>query len=94
MFRVLFWIPYHVDFAIFTNTGRRGGQVGLMLSTITLLGVVGPMIAGYIIETWSMQALFFIAIIVYTLSMIPFSFVPRTNERFSWDYARVERIFF
>lgn len=94
IFRVLFWIPYHVDFAIFTNTGRRGGQVGLMLSTITLLGVVGPIIAGYIIEAFSMQALFFIAVLTYILGMIPFSSVPRTNEKFSWDYARAWRELF
>ncbi|MDO8604846.1 MAG: MFS transporter [bacterium] len=94
IFRVLFWIPYHVDFAIFTNTGKRGGQVGLMLSTITLLGVVGPMVAGYIIEAWTMQALFFIAIIIYTLGAIPFATVPRTNEKFSWNYVRTWRELF
>lgn len=94
IFRLLFWIPYHVDFAIFTNTGRRGGQVGLMLSTITLLGVVGPMLAGYIIEAYSMQALFFIAIVVYALGTIPFALVPRTNEKFSWDYMRAWRELF
>lgn len=94
IFRLLFWIPYHVDFAIFTNTGRRGGQVGLMLSTITLLGVVGPMLAGYIIEAYSMQALFFIAIVVYALVTIPFALVPRTNEKFSWDYMRAWRELF
>lgn len=94
IFRILFWIPYHVDFAIFTNGGKRGGQVGLMLSTITLLGVAGPMIAGYLIETWSMQILFFIAIITYVIGMIPFGQVPRTNERFSWSYSRTWREFF
>lgn len=94
IFRVLFWIPYHVDFAIFTNGGKRGGQVGLMLSTITFLGVIGPMIAGYFIEIWSIQALFFIAIITYALGMIPFASVPRTNERFSWSYARAWRELF
>lgn len=94
IFRMLFWIPYHVDFAIFTNTGRRGGQVGLMLSTITLLGVVGPILAGYIIEASSFQTLFFIAIVVYTLGAIPFATVPRTNEKFSWDYMRSWRELF
>lgn len=94
IFRVLFWIPYHVDFAIFTNGGKRGGQVGLMLSTITFLGVIGPMIAGYFIEIWSIQALFFIAVVTYALGMIPFGSVPRTNERFSWSYARAWRELF
>ncbi len=94
IFRLLFWIPYHVDFAIFTNTGKRGGQVGLMLSTITLLGVVGPMIAGYVIEAYSFQVLFLIAILVYMIGMIPFATVPRTNEKFSWDYGRAWRELF
>lgn len=94
IYRILFWIPYHVDFAIFTGGGKRGGQVGLMLSTITLLGVVGPMIAGYVIATWSIQILFFVAIIIYALGMIPFAIVPRTNERFSWSYVRAWRELF
>lgn len=94
LFRLLFWIPYHVDFAIFTDTGRRGGQVGLMLSTITLLAVVGPMLAGYIVEAFSMQALFLIAIIVYLLGAIPFATVPRTNEKFSWSYIKAWRELF
>lgn len=94
IFRMLFWIPYHVDFAIFTDTKKRGGQVGLMLSTITLLGVGGPMIAGSIIEAFSMQALFLIAIVTFLLGMIPFAIVPRTNEKFSWDYRRSWRELF
>lgn len=94
VYRILFWIPYHVDFAIFTGGGKRGGQVGLMLSSITLLGVVGPMVAGYVITTWTIQVLFFVAIIIYALGMIPFAIVPRTNERFSWNYTRAWRELF
>lgn len=93
-FRMLFWIPYHVDFALFTDIRKRGGQVGLMLSTVTLLGVVGPMIAGYVIGAYSIQALFFISIISFILGMIPFAVIPRTNEKFSWGYTRAWREFF
>lgn len=88
IFRMLFWIPYHVDFALFTDAKKRGGQVGLMLSTITLLGVAGPMLAGYIIESYSMQALFFMSVLAFAVGMIPFGMVPRTNEKFSWGYKR------
>lgn len=94
LFRLLFWIPYHVDFAIFTSTGKRGGQIGLMLSTITLLGVVGPILAGYIIETFSIQVLFFVSVGIFLLGVIPFAMVPRTNEKFSWGYARSWRELF
>lgn len=88
IFRVFYWMPYHVDFAIFTDTKKRGGQIGLLLSTVTLLGVVGPMVAGYIIEISSMQVLFFIAVIAFIVGTIPYAIVPRTNERFSWSYRR------
>lgn len=94
LFRLLFWIPYHTDFAIFTHTGKRGGEVGLMLSTITLVGVAGPMIAGYLVHLYSMQILFFIAIVTYAVGVIPLSQVPRTNEKFSWTYARAWRELF
>ncbi|MHB1118185.1 MAG: MFS transporter [Minisyncoccota bacterium] len=88
IFRMLFWIPYHVDFALFTKKGGRGGQVGFLLATLTLLGVAGPMIAGYIITNYGVSVLFSISVIVFLLGVIPFSFIPRTNEKFSWDYAR------
>lgn len=88
IFRLLFWIPYHVDFAIFTNTGKRGGQIGLMLSTITLFGVVGPMIAGYVISVSSIQILFLVSVLIFILGAIPFALVPRTNEKFSWSYKK------
>lgn len=94
LFRMFFWIPFHVDFAIFTNKGKKGGQVGLMLGTMTLVGIAGPMIAGYIIQNWSIQILFFISVLVYVFSMIPFRMVPRTNERFSWSYTKVWRELF
>lgn len=86
-FRVFFWIPYQVDFALFTRKGMKGSQVGVLLSTITLLGVAGPMLAGYIIIHWSISILFTISVIVFLLGIIPFSMVPRTNEKFSWGYA-------
>ncbi len=86
VFRLFFWIPYHVDFAMFTRTKKRGAQIGLLLATLTLLGVVGPIIAGYLIVHFGMPILFAISVIVFLLGIIPFSMVPRTNEAFSWSY--------
>jgi len=87
-FRVFFWIPYHVDFALFTKKGRKGGQVGFLLASITLLGVTGPVLAGYVIAHFGISILFIISVTVFLLGTIPFSSVPRTNEKFSWSYAR------
>ncbi len=93
-FRMFFWIPYQVDFALFTKKGKKGGQVGLLLATITLFGVLGPAVAGYIIEHWSISILFITSVVVFLLGIIPFSVVPRTNEKFSWNYAHTWREIF
>jgi len=87
-FRLFFSIPYQVDFTLFTKRGKRGSQIGLFLATLTLLGVVGPLVAGYVITHWGMSVLFVVSIVVFLLGIIPFSIVPRTNEKFSWGYAR------
>lgn len=52
------------------------------------------MVAGYVIQTWSIQVLFFVAVLAYTAGMIPFGIVPRTNEKFSWTYTHVWRELF
>ncbi len=93
-FRLFFWIPYHVDFAMFTRTKKRGAQIGLLLATLTLLGVVGPIIAGYLIVHFGMPILFAISVVVFLLGIIPFSMVPRTNEAFTWSYSESWRQFF
>jgi MFS family permease len=93
-FRLFFWVPYHVDFAMFTRTKKRGGQIGLMLATLTLLGVVGPIIAGYLIVHFGMSVLFAISVVVFVLGIIPFSMVPRTNEAFAWTYGESFRQLF
>lgn len=88
MFRVFFWVPYHTDFAIFTRSKKRGGQVGLLLASLTLIGVVGPLLAGYLIAHFGIPILFLISLIAFLAGIIPFALIPRTNERFSWNYTR------
>ncbi len=86
LFRLFYWLPYHVDFAKFTNKNNRGKQVGILLATLTLLGVIGPIIAGYVIENFGFNVLFIVTVLFFILAAIPFSIVPRTNEKFVWNY--------
>lgn len=87
-FRLFYWLPYHVDFAKFTNKNNRGKQVGLLLATLTIFGVAGPAIAGYVIENFGFNILFIATVGFFILASIPFSIVPRTNEKFVWSYTK------
>jgi len=88
LFRIFYWIPYHTDFAKFTNKKNRGKQVGMILATITIFSAFGPILAGWIIDHFGFAALFLISTILFVSAMAPFSIVPRTKEKFIWSYKQ------
>ncbi len=57
-FRVLHWVPYHVDFAKFSDIKNRGREVGLLSATTNIIGVVAPVVAGFIIFQFGFDVLF------------------------------------
>jgi len=87
-FRLFHWVPYHVDFALFTSKGERGRQVSLSFATIAFMGVIGPILAGFIIENTSYQALFGVAVALLIAATISYGFVPETPTRFTWSYRQ------
>ncbi|MBX2866884.1 MFS transporter [Candidatus Kaiserbacteria bacterium] len=94
IFRVFHWVPYHVDFTLFTSDGQRGRSVGITYATIAFMGVVGPILAGYIIQNSGYNALFAVAIVLLVLATISYAFVPDTDEKFTWTFKRtVQNLF-
>lgn len=86
LFRVFHWVPYHVDFTKFTNDGERGRDVSLTFATIAFMGVVGPVLAGFIITHAGYDILFLIAIAFLIAATVSYSFVPEITEKFVWTY--------
>jgi len=82
--RLLFWIPFHTDFAKFTEKNDRGKEVSLLWATRSLLRVVMPVMAGWLIVEYGFSVIFVIVIMVLFSINLPFLFLPRTKERFSW----------
>ncbi len=92
--RTLFWLPYHVDFAKFTERHDRGKEVGIIWATKSLLGIVLPVVSGLLITYLGFNSVFIIVIILFLLPIIPFMALPRTHERFEWKYIQTFRNFF
>jgi len=84
--KLLFWLPYHVDFAIFTEFKRRGREVSIVLATAGFLGIIGPILAGYIINFSGYGVLFAIVAVLLVIAAFSYLLLPRTNEKFSWTY--------
>ncbi|MCK5460101.1 MFS transporter [Candidatus Parcubacteria bacterium] len=92
--RMLFWLPFHTDFAKFTSKADRGKEVSLMWATRSFLSVVMPIAAGFLIVKFGFNAVFIIAIALYLSAGIPFLTLPRTKERFSWGVIETFKRFF
>jgi YQGE family putative transporter len=91
--RLFFWLPFHVDLAKFTNKSNRGQGISLLWASRTLLWVILPTLSGFLISRFGYSIVFVIAIIIFTFSLFPFSFLPPTQEKYSWSPAETWRQF-
>lgn len=94
LFRIFHWVPYHVDFTLFTHTGERGRVVSLSFATIAFMGVVGPILAGFIIAAAGYQTLFAVTVVLMITAAITYAFVPETPTHFNWGYLETWRNLF
>jgi len=81
--RASFWIPYQVDFAKWGDQTDRGKEVGSLYAIRHLVGIVIPVISGFIIARSGFGILFIIAMVIYLISYIPLHKIPETAEHFS-----------
>ena len=93
-YRLCYWLPYHIDFAKFSDKKNRGRQVSIFFATRWMFGIFIPLISGFIIMRFGFDVLFIIAIILYLVSGIPYLTIPRTREKFSWSWLETWQQFF
>lgn len=94
LFRLTYWIPYHVDFAKFTNRKTRGRQISAIWATQAIFGISLPFFSGFMISRFGFDVLFLIAILLFFASGIPYLAIPRTREKYRWKWKRTWREFF
>ena len=94
IFRILYWTPLHTDIAKFTDKKNRAKELSALEASTYIMGTIMPLIAGWILLKYGYNILFIIAIFIYMVTLIPFMFLPRTEERFSWGYIQSWKEFF
>ncbi|MBT3231041.1 MFS transporter [Candidatus Uhrbacteria bacterium] len=89
-----YWAPFHVDFAKFTSKKRRGKQLGTLYALQRLIGVAGPIVGGFLIATFSYGAAFAVGIGCILASLVPLSFLPRTNVQYEYGFFETFKMMF
>lgn len=92
--RLLYWVPYHTDFAKFTDNKNRVRQTSLLEASTMFLKAIMPVFAGWIIAVSSYNVLFIFGMLILFASAVPLVNIPNTNERFNWSFVRSVREFF
>lgn len=90
-FRLTHWVPFHTSLAKLTEHYIRASQLSFMEATMLSLGAIMPIIAGLSLEYLGYSTLFFLAISIYLIALIPFSQLPQVKEEFSWTYKETWR---
>lgn len=94
LFRLTYWVPYHVDFAKFTNKKNRGKEFSVLESTRLVISVISPFAFGFLIDAYDFRVMFVMGVIIYLLAGIPYLSLPQTKERFVWGYFETWKHFF
>jgi DHA1 family inner membrane transport protein len=68
---VLYWTSFHVFFSAYSDTGRRGGQLGLLQLLAALAALSGPVIGGVLLARLGPWAAFGAAFVIMLVSILP-----------------------
>jgi YQGE family putative transporter len=93
LFRLSFWVPYHVEMAELTERKNRGMAVSSMLVLVTLAGVLGPFIGGWLIEGYDFFVVFEIVMVSSLLAVLPLYFLHPKKQTYEWTYKETWREF-
>ena len=94
VFRLLYWVPYHTDFAKFTEGKLRGKEVAFIRTLIYLVGIIAPVIAGLILAKYNFNYLFIVALFIMIASLLPLSRISSTKEHYSYSYWQTFKVLF
>ena len=88
IYRNLYWVPYHTEFARFSHRFFRGKELGLMEAIYAVLSIGIPVTAGFILTNYGFNYLFTLAIIIVFLSIIPLFLTKKVEEKYVWGYFK------
>ena len=83
---VMYWAPFHVDFAKFSKKGKRGKQVSSFYALNQILQVTVPIIGAYLISTYSYEVAFLVGIVLVFASMVPLMYIPQTRVTYEFGF--------
>ncbi len=86
LFRIFYWVPYHIELAKSTDNKSRGRQIAIMSNIAMAFSVITPIFSGIIIASFGFSPLFILAMIVALTSVVPLYSLKMNYEEYSFGY--------
>ncbi len=84
--RIFYWVPYKTDFVTFRKSSDHSKSVSILLSIQNIVGIFAPVLAGFIISTYSYGVLYAIGASFLLLAIWPLREISRIDNKFTWSY--------
>lgn len=81
-----YWVPYHTDFAEFSDKRTRGKQLAFLAAIASVVSIIIPFVSGSLIQNYGYGILFLFALLVYLISIVPLFLLPDLRENYSFGY--------
>ncbi len=91
---VVYWVPYHTEFAEEGQGHRLGTVIGAIAAAGSLVSIVLPTFSGWVIQTYGYPVLFVSAMLVVLASVIPIGRVHAGKERYEFGFVQTFRELF
>jgi hypothetical protein len=72
----IYWPSYHAYFAALGDSEHRGHQLGIREAIAAMVGIVSPLVSGWLLVTIGPKAAFYAATLFAVLSITPLMFTP------------------
>jgi len=93
VYRTTYWVPFHTEFAKFSDHQNRGRQVSLFIAASMLIGIFLPTVSAILIENFGFDFVFIIGVGVMILSAVPYFYMPKLSETYSWSVRQTWKEF-
>jgi len=94
IFKMFYWVPYHVEFAEFTNQKNRGKQIAVLSNVSGGISAFLPILSGLLLVLRGYDILFLIATLLVFVSIIPLFYIKETKEKYAWSFRKLIGEFF
>ncbi len=93
-FRILYWVPYHINLANRLDKDLRGRHLASFSSIAFIFQAITPAVIGFTIDTIGFGILFMAALVFLCFSVVPLFFLESVDCKYRFSYIETFRELF